>query len=880
MKATEEGKRLEQDYHKKKHWRRWGPYLAERQWGTVREDYSYNGDAWRYFPFDQAKSRAYRWGEDGIAGLSDNHQRICFAWGFWNEQDPILKERLFGLANGQGNHGEDVKECYYYLDNTPTHAYMKYLYKYPQQAFPYEELVRENRHRDCSKPEYELLNTKAFEENRYFDLTMEYAKEDAEDVCIRLTVENRGSKQAPLHILAHLWFRNTWSWDQKTAERPKLSMESDGAIKIEHPELDPYYLYFEENTDVLFTENDTNMTAVFGQPQPKGFYKDAFDERIVHGRQEVVNPEKKGTKSAVYTKANVPANQTVVYRYRLINKKVKDPFSDFEKVFEKRIKEANAFYDSLLLKSESKDMHAIQRQAFAGLLWNKQYYHYIVERWLKGDDQKHPPPEERKRGRNAYWKHVFNDDILSVPDKWEYPWYASWDTAFHTIPLALVDIEFAKKQLTLFTREWYMHPNGHIPSYEWNFSDVNPPVHAWAAWRLYKISQRKHANEDRNFLSSIFQKLLLNFTWWVNRKDSEGKNVFRGGFLGLDNISLFNRSEDLPEGGSLTQSDATSWMGMFCLNMWTIALELAPKDPSYEDMASKFFEHFLYIADAINYQRTDIPSLWNEEDGFYYDILHHSNGSHYPIKVRSMVGLIPLLAVATLEQEQLNQLPGFKRRFEWFLQNRKDLCQEVACIYETGVKDRHLLSFVNTDRLKRILGYLLDENEFLSPYGIRSLSKYHLDHPYSHDSQHGPLTVGYEPAESSSQLFGGNSNWRGPIWYPLNFLLIEALQKYHHYYGDDFKVECPTGSGQYKNLWEVASEISRRLIKIFEIDETGHRPVFGKCDRARNDPYFKDHLLFYEYFHGDTGEGLGASHQTGWTALVAKLIQQQAGQHD
>ncbi len=878
MHRTQEGKRLTEDFKRKKHWRRWGPYLSERQWGTVREDYSYNGDAWRYFPFEQAKSRAYRWGEDGIAGISDNHQRICFAWSFWNEKDSILKERMFGLANGQGNHGEDVKECYYYLDNTPTHSYMKYLYKYPQSTFPYDELIRENLHRDQSVPEFDLVDTKIFDENRYFDLFMEYAKADDEDLCIRITIENRGPDAASIHVIPNLWFRNTWSWGD-AGNKPQIS-STDGYFLVEHFELDPYYLYYENDPELLFTENETNVMALFGQAQVSKYTKDAFHEKIVSNREGVLNPDLKGTKSGLHYKVEVGAGKSYVLRFRLTHRQETDPFEDFDSIFEKRIEDADAFYDSLLLKSETKDMHKIQRQAFAGLLWNKQFYHYIVEKWLEGDDPKNPPPEERKKGRNARWKHIYNDDVLSMPDKWEYPWYASWDMAFHVIPLALVDVEYAKRQLTLFTREWYMHPNGHIPSYEWDLSDVNPPVHAWAAWRVYKISQRKHEKEDRHFLSSIFQKLLLNFTWWVNRKDKDGKNVFQGGFLGLDNISLFNRSEDLPEGGSLTQSDATSWMGMFCLNMWTIAFELAPKDPSYEDMASKFFEHFLYIADAINYQKSDVPSLWDEEDGFYYDVLHHPGGSHFPLKVRSMVGLIPLLAVATIEQEQLDQLPGFKRRFEWFLSSRKDLCEEVACMKTTGIKNRHILSFVNADRLKRILSYVLDENEFLGEYGIRSLSKCHLDRPYTHDTQHGPLKVGYEPAESSSALFGGNSNWRGPIWFPLNFLLIEALQKYHHYYGDDFKVECPTGSGQYKNLWEVASEISMRLIRIFEKDKDGKRAFYGDQEKFQADPNFSDYLQFNEYFNGDTGAGLGASHQTGWTALVAKLIQQQAGHHD
>lgn len=852
-----ERERLEQAEKKEFHWRKWGPFLSERQWGTVREDYSAEGDAWNYFTFDEAASRAYRWGEDGIGGISDNHQRVCFSFAFWNEKDSILKERLFGLTNEEGNHGEDVKEYYYYLDNTPTHSYMKMLYKYPQGEFPYEKLRSENRARGGEEAEYELIDTGIFDENRYFDIFIEYAKADPEDIAIRATIFNRGDLAAKLHVLPQIWFRNTWSWHKK--ERPGAIRAEGKSLALNLADLGNRHLYFEGNPELLFTENETSSD---------GNGKGAFHEAVIRKRG---NSAKTGTKAALHYVFEVEAGKSVSIRLRL-NEKKEEPFADFDQVFKERKQEADAFYDELIDKELSEERKNIQRQAFAGLLWNRQFYHYVVEQWLDGDDPDNPPPACRKEGRNAKWKHVYNDDILSMPDAWEYPWFASWDLAFHMIPFALIDPWFAKRQLTLLTREWYMHPNGQIPAYEWNFCDVNPPVTAWAAWRVFKILQRKKGDEDRAFLEQIFQKLVMNFTWWVNRKDSDGRNVFEGGFLGLDNISIFNRSEQLPEGGKLTQSDATSWMGMFCLNMWTMAIELASQEPIYEDMASKFFEHFLYIADAINYQHDGMPPLWDEEDGFYYDILQRKDGTYESLKVRSAVGLIPLFAVATLDEKLLDQMPGFKKRFEWYLNHRQDLCVKVACMRDKGVEDRRILSLLNREKLQRILEKMLDENEFLSPYGIRSVSRYHKDHPFQLDCGGKMRRVDYEPGEASSRLFGGNSNWRGPIWFPLNYLIIESLQKYHYYYGDEYKVECPTGSGRTLNLRQVADELERRLLSLFEESE-GRRPIYGNVKKFHEDAHFKDLILFFEHFHGDNGAGLGASHQTGWTGLIAKIIQ-------
>lgn len=867
----DEKRRLDEDSEKKKHWRRWGPYLSEREWATVREDYSEDGQVWNYFTHDMARFRAYRWGEDGIGGVSDNHQRLCFAPAFWNEEDPILKERLFGLTNLEGNHGEDVKECYFYLDNTPTHSYMRYLYKYPQSAFPYAKLVEENRKRTLKDPEYELIDTGIFDEGRYFDICIEYAKADAEDLLILITATNRGKETKSLHILPMLFFRNSWSWG-KPGKKPQIS-EERGALKAVHETLGVYTLYFEKTPELLFTENETNFERLYNKPNAVPYVKDAFHEYLIRKNQTVINPERRGTKAALHYSFQIAPNETSQLRLRLSQKIIEKPFEKFEEIFLQRKKEADEFYAALMPAHVAPELCMIQRQAFAGMLWNKQFYHFIVDEWLKKDPLTGEAPK-RKNPRNLDWIHLYNDDVLSLPDKWEYPCFFAWDSSFHTIPFALIDPEFAKRQLILLTREWNMHPNGEMPAYEWSFSDVNPPVHAWASWRVYKIEQRAHGKQDTVFLERVFQKLLLNFTWWVNRKDADGRNVFHGGFLGMDNISVFNRSENIPDKGVLYQSDATSWMGMYCVNMLTIALELAKESPSYEDMASKFFEHFLYISEAINVKSGGKLPLWDEEDGFYYDLLMLPNGKNYHLKVHSMVGIIPLFAVTVLNPEQLSRFRGFSKRLEWFLNNRSDLCGKVAPMRQEGREGRRLFSIVDGEKLKRILAKVLDENEFLSPHGIRSLSKYHEEHPYVLRLDDHEYTVSYEPAESTTNLFGGNSNWRGPIWLPLNMLIIESLQKFHYYFGDEYKVECPTGSGNRMTLWEVASEIAHRLLKMFMRDDVGKRAIFGENALFNQDPHWKDLLLFYEYFNGNNGTGLGASHQTGWTGLIAKLILQ------
>jgi hypothetical protein len=875
---TQEETRLEEDRNKKKHWRRWGPYLSERQWGTVREDYSPYGTAWDYFPHEHARSRAYRWGEDGIGGVSDNHQRLCFALALWNGKDNILKERIFGLTGSEGNHGEDVKDYYYYLDNTPTHSYMKFLYKYPQEAYPYSKLVEENRKRSKHDLEYELINTGIFDDNRYFDIFIEYSKATPEDLLIKVTAVNRGPEKATLRILPTLWFRNTWSWNG--GAKPSLSIggsdKGQNRVGADHPTLGKRWLYIENPDELLFTENETNTEKLFGIKNSSSYVKDGVNDYIVHGKKEAVNPAGTGTKMSAHYVLQIPAGRSKTIRLRLTDSdSLTSPFGPaFEKVFEDRKRDADEFYERINPFDASKELKDVQRQAFAGLLWTKQFYYYVIEDWLKGDPNNPSPPSERKGGRNREWSHLYNDDILSMPDKWEYPWFAAWDLAFHTIPLAIVDPEFAKRQLTLLTREWYMHPNGQIPAYEWAFGDVNPPVHAWATWRVYNIEKKMYGRKDMRFLESVFQKLLLNFTWWVNRKDREGRNVFEGGFLGLDNIGVFDRSAQLPTGGHIEQADGTSWMGMYCLNMLAIALELAKENPSYEDIASKFYEHFLYIAKAMNLIGMDRKGLWDEEDGFYYDVLHLPDGRHLPMKVRSMVGLIPLFAIQTLEPEIVESLKGFGGRLAWFIDNRPDLRENVACMKTAGTGERRLLSIVDKDKLKKVLVKMLDESEFLSPYGIRALSRYHKDNPYIFQVNGHEYRVDYEPAESTSGLFGGNSNWRGPIWFPVNYLIIESLQKFHYYLGDDFKVECPTGSDNYMTLWEAASEISRRLITIFLKDNKGKRPVFGGTEKFQTDPEWSGYIPFHEYFHGDNGAGVGASHQTGWTGLVAKLIQQ------
>jgi hypothetical protein len=846
----------------------------------VREDYSATGEAWEYFPHDHARSRAYRWNEDGLAGICDRHQHVCFGLALWNEQDPILKERIFGLTGNEGNHGEDVKEYYFHLDSTPTHSYMKFLYKYPHRAFPYGQLLDENHRRGKLDPEFEILDTGVFNENRYFDIVVEYAKAAPEDILIRITAHNRGSEAAPLRLLPTIWFRNTWSW-QNDSQKPVLKKDASSgktsAIALEHPQAGKLWLYAEGAAETLFTENETNTQRLYGYAGPS-FAKDGINDYIVQRRTDVVNPAESGTKASVHYSQMIPAGGSAVVKLRLTNQNwsaTKSPLdSEFDRVFAQRLKEADEFYASIAPASLSADGRNTLRQAFAGLLWSKQFYHYVQRDWLGGDPAQPAPPEGRKRGRNSDWPHVFNADVISMPDKWEYPWYAAWDLAFHCVPLALVDPDFAKEQLVLFLREWYMHPNGQLPAYEWAFGDVNPPVHAWSAWRVYKIDKKKHGRGDRAFLERVFQKLMLNFTWWVNRKDAEGMNVFQGGFLGLDNIGVFDRSAPLPTGGHIEQSDGTAWMAMYTLNMLAIALELASENPVYEDVASKFWEHFLYIANAMSHRGDGEESMWNNEDGFFYDVLHLPNGERKPMKVRSMVGLIPLFAVQTLEPELLDRLPNFKRRLDWFIENRRDLTSNIACMRTPGNRERRLLSIVDADKLRHALRYMLDESEFLSPYGIRALSRFHEDHPYVLHVNGMEHRVDYQPAESKTSLFGGNSNWRGPIWFPLNFLLVESLQKFHHYFGEEFKVEFPTGSGQMHTLAEVAGEISRRLNGIFLRDKSGRRPVAGNLEPFQSDPNWMDLVLFHEYFHGDTGSGVGANHQTGWTGLIAKLLTQ------
>ena len=870
---------------REQHWRRWGPYLAERSWGTVREDYSAEGDPWIYFPFEHSHLRTYRWGEDGIAGISDNHQRLCFAIALWNERDPILKERLFGLTGEQGNHGEDVKECYYYLDSTPTHSYMKCLYKYPQAAFPYQRLLDENAGRSRDQPEFELLDTGVFEQDRYFDVMVEYAKADEDDILIRISVTNRGPDPAPLHLLPTVWFRDRWSWGAQNV-KPVISESAAAAagagasIDIEEPELGSYRLTFEAGTDgeaprLLFTENETNSNTLWNHTDGPLYSKDAFHRRVIHGQEDAVNPAQRGTKAAAWYRLEIAAGQTQTIRMRLFCRK--DPsrlVSDSDGIFAERMEEADEFY-SFAPATLSPDARSVQRQALAGLLWSKQYYHVVVNEWLQGDPGQPAPPAERLSGRNAGWVHLYNADVISMPDKWEYPWFAAWDLAFHMIPFALVDPEFAKRQLKLLLREWYMHPNGQIPAYEWNFSDVNPPVHAWACWRVFQIDSKITQKPDYDFLETTFHKLLMNFTWWVNRKDAGGNNIFEGGFLGLDNIGVFDRSKPLPGGGTVEQSDGTSWMAMYCLNMLRIAQELAVKvDPLYEDVASKFFEHFLYISHAMNSMGGAKQGLWHEEDGFFYDHLSLPNGKTVAMRVRSIVGVIPLFAVDTMASDVVDSLPGFRRRMNWFVKNRPDLCQNLAPLMRHGMGERHLLSVVTRTRLLRVLTRLFDEAEFLSPHGIRSVSKYHEAHPYILDIDGHEYRVDYEPAESRTGLFGGNSNWRGPVWLPINYLLIESLQRFHYYFGEEFQIEFPTGSGKKMNLAEIAAELSRRLSRLFLRDSDGRRPVFGGTEKFQSDPHFRDYPLFSEYFHGDNGAGLGAAHQTGWTSLVAKLLQQ------
>jgi len=900
-----EERRLEESRQRKVHWKRWGPYLSERQWGTVREDYSPHGTAWDFFPHDHARSRTYRWGEDGIMGISDRHQLICFALAMWNGRDPILKERLFGLTGSEGNHGEDVKEYYFYLDSTPTHSYMKGLYKYPQQEFPYGRLVSENRRRSRNDFEFELLDTGVFNENRYFDIFTEYAKASAEDILIKITAINRGPAEADLSLLPTIWFRNTWSWghddyrpslraEQKLSIPKEFGIPGSVVIEVDHRQYGKRWLLCEGEPELLFTENETNTGKLFGSENRTPYVKDGINDHVVRGDRRTVNPEKTGTKASALYQLRFSPGETQTLRLRLTAEEPKvarmsaprlviadAPKTEllgqsFQSIFSARRSEADEFYAKRAPKGLSADARNIQRQAFAGLLWSKQFYHFDVRAWLEGDPAGPPPPESRRKGRNQEWANLYNEDVVSMPDKWEYPWYAAWDLAFHCIPLAQVDPDFAKEQLTLLLREWYMHPNGQLPAYEWAFGDVNPPVHAWAVWRVYKIEKRVRGVADRDFLESAFHKLLLNFTWWVNRKDAEGMNIFQGGFLGLDNIGVFDRSAPLPTGGHLEQSDGTSWMGMYCLNMLAIALELARENPAYESVASKFFEHFVHIAHAMSDRGGEGIELWDKQDGFYYDVLHCPSGQLHYLKVRSLVGLIPLLAVETLEQDIVDHLPGFKRRMQWFIDNHPDVPQHIETSQSSSRGTRRLLSLVNRAQLESVLRYMLDESEFFSPFGIRAISRFHKENPYVMRVNGIEHRVDYEPAESSTGLFGGNSNWRGPVWLPINFLLIEALQKFHHFYGDDLTVELPTGSGQETSLWQAAGEISRRLTRIFMRSAEGRRPVYGGLEKFQNDPNWRDLIYFHEYFHGDNGAGIGASHQTGWTGLVAKLIEQSA----
>jgi Glycosyl hydrolase family 63 C-terminal domain len=865
--------RLQEDRAGLAAWKYWGPYLSERQWGTVREDYSPHGNAWEYFSHDQARSRAYRWGEDGIAGISDEQQRLCLSLTLWNGRDPILKERLFGLTNSEGNHSEDVKELYYYLDATPTHSYLKFLYKYPQSAFPYASLVEENRRRGRGRgqQEFELIDTGMFDEDRYFDVFVEYAKGGPQDVLMKVTVENRGPAPAALHLLPQLWFRNTWSW-REGARRTSLHALDDATVGVRSRVFGDYRLFCDGSPTLLFTDNDTNVTKLYGVPA-EGYFKDGFDAYVVHAEHGAVNPERTGTKAGALYRLEVPADGSAEVRLRLTTRTA-EPFGDFDAILAQRLADADAFYGEIQAGLHDADARAVQRQAFAGMIWSKQFFYFDVPQWLRGDPTQPPPPEGRKHGRNAEWKHLNNADIISMPDKWEYPWYAAWDLAFHCLPLALIDAEFAKQQLVLLTREWYMHPNGQMPAYEWAFGDVNPPVHAWATMRVFQIDRKQRGDAgDLAFLERVFHKLMLNFTWWVNRKDAQGRNIFQGGFLGLDNIGVFDRSSPLPTGGFINQADGTAWMAMYSLNLMTIALELARHNHVYEDIATKFFEHFLGIAEAMTNLGESGVGLWDEEDQFFYDALNLPDGRVTPLKVRSMVGLIPLFAVETLEPEVLEELPEFDRRLQWYLRYRPDLCSLVSHWDKPGLGQRRLLSLLRGHRMKALLRRMLDETEFLSDYGVRALSKVHEQQPYVYHVNGDRLAVRYQPAESDSGLFGGNSNWRGPIWFPVNYLLIESLQKFHHYYGGDFKVECPTDSGNFMTIEEVAEELSRRLTRIFLRDEGGRRAVFGDHPKLQHDPHFRDHLLFYEYFHGDTARGVGAAHQTGWTGLVAKLLQ-------
>ncbi|HEX8069900.1 MAG TPA: hypothetical protein VF546_08115 [Pyrinomonadaceae bacterium] len=880
-----EQRRLTEDAGRVANWKRWGPYLSERQWGTVREDYSPYGSCWEYFPHDHARSRVYRWGEDGLLGVCDREGRLCFALALWNEQDPILKERLFGLTNSEGNHGEDCKECYFFLDSTPTHSYMRALYKYPQSAYPYARLIEENKRRGKDQPEFELQDTGVFDDDRYFDVYAEYAKGGPNDLLVRVRVANRGPAPARLHLLPTLWFRNTWAWG-RTGEgywpRPSIKPDADaGRLVATHDSLGTFHLAADVDPAgvrprFLFTDNETNGQRLWGVPNSHPYVKDAFHDYVVGRRADAVNPAHEGTKAAAYYVLDVPARGEVEVRLRLTaaDESPAEMFgARFDETFALRAREAEEFYAGVLPPNLSAAGARVMRQGFAGLLWSKQFYHYIVRDWLEGDPACPKPPAERWRGRNRDWLSLYNRDVVSMPDSWEYPWYASWDLAFHTLVFAMIDPEFAKDQLVLFLREWYMHANGQLPAYEFAFSDANPPVHAWAVWRLYKMTGTPGAR-DRLFLERCFYKLLVNFTWWVNRQDVEGKQIFSGGFLGLDNIGVFDRSKPLPTGGALEQADGTAWMAFYCGTMLSMALELAVAEPEYEDIASKFFEHFVAIVDAMNAIGPGFDGLWDETDGFYYDEIK-VDGRDIPLRIRSMVGLIPLFAVENLDADLIERLPGFRKRMNWFLENRKDLARHISYLetcHDGKQTSQRLLAIPSRERLTRVLHYLLDEREFLAPYGVRSLSRAHSDNPYVLHVNGTDYKVRYDPGDSSTVDFGGNSNWRGPIWFPVNYLLIEALQRYHHFYGDDFKVECPTGSGRMMTLAEVAQDLNRRLARIFIPDAQGRAPWHGGDPRFAADPHWRELVLFHEYFHGDNGRGLGASHQTGWTALILRCL--------
>jgi hypothetical protein len=878
MGSNSETVRLQETRTSKIPWRKWGPYLSERQWGTVREDYSKDGNAWDYFSHDQARSRAYHWGEDGLAGISDEKQLLCFSLGLWNGRDPILKERLFGLTNSESNHGEDVKEYYFYLDSTPTHSYMKYLYKYPQPAFPYEDLVATSKRRSRGDMEYELLDTGIFNSDRYFDVFVEYAKQTPEDILIQISVCNRGPEPSAIHILPTLWFRNTWTW-WPDAAKPFLkeitSRNGYRSVAASHSQLGERYLYCEEDIPLLFTENETNNERIFGTRNASPYVKDGINNYVVQGNQDAINPGNLGTKAAAHYSVTVDAGQTATVRLRLSDLALTamgDPFKSFAEIMDARRNEADEFYQAITPERISKDEARVMRQALAGMLWSKQYFGFDVDKWLveHGEDPMRPSSREI---RNSEWSHMINENVISMPDKWEYPWFAAWDLAFHTIALSTVDVDFAKEQLDLMLQEFFLHPTGQIPAYEWNFSDVNPPVHAWATIFLYRTEQALKGKGDLDFLKRSFAKLMLNFSWWVNRKDRFGKNLFEGGFLGLDNIGVFDRSAPLPTGGHLEQADGTAWVSLFCQNMLEISMELASHDSFFEDMATKFAEHFLWIAHAMNHVGTD--GMWDEEDGFYYDVLRLPDGSATRLKVRSIVGLLPLCATTVIEPWQRERVPGVTRVLKERLRRRPELFQSIHPTGpgHLGYGDRGIVALVNPERLRRILTRMLDENEFLSPYGIRALSRYHAEHPYVFNAGGQQHRVNYLPAESDTGMFGGNSNWRGPIWMPVNALLIRALLSFYSYYGDNFKIECPTGSGNLMNLFEVAREVGNRLTRIFLQDKSGRRPVYGATEKFQTDPHWKDYILFYEYFHGDNGAGLGASHQTGWTGVVAKLIE-------